>query len=212
MNHFSLTARLTTALALLWSTADLRSASAGETLLSSFEGDLTSSLGVNWSTGRPHAFVPNGATQGTAALEFSHNTGWTQDFMLDGGGPLAQLVAASDRLLIDATVPGSAAWRQMYVVMQGDGQGWSQHQFDLPSGATTTVALDLQSTGLKANAGGGGQSWWQLYLIFQGGDDPTASPIITTIDNVRFFAVPEPAALSLIAAGTAIASLTRRRR
>lgn len=210
--RFFFAPQLMAALALLWTTVDSRSAAAGETLLSGFDGDLTSSLGVDWQTSRPHAFVAEGATQGTAALEFSHDTGWTQDLVLDGGGPLAQLVAANDRLLIDATVPGSAAWRQMYVVMQGDGQGWSQHQFDLPAGATSTVTLDLQATGIKASAAGGGQTWWQLYLIFQGGDDPAASPIATTIDNVRFFAVPEPAGLPLIAAWTVAAAGTRRRR
>lgn len=55
------------------------------------------------------------------------------------------------------------------------------------------MTLDLAAEGFKAAATGGGQSWWQVYLIFQGGDVGAPSQIDTTINNIRFAAVPEPA-------------------
>lgn len=183
-----------------------------DTLLSSYEGDLTSSVGADWVTGLTHSFGSDGATEGSSALALTHGTGWTQDFSLDGGPSLAQIVANSSTFSIDATTPATTSWRQMFIVMQGAGQGWTQHQFDLTAGGTATATLDLEATGIQAAAAGGDQSWWQIYLIFQGGDDPQTAEIVTMIDNVRFTAVPEPGSLALgVSSLAAMAWFSRRR-
>jgi uncharacterized protein (TIGR03382 family) len=123
-------------------------------------------------------------------------------------------VATNDKFLLDATVPATAEWRQLFIVMQGAGLGWSQRgPYNLPAGATTAVSLDLAAEGFKAAAADGDQSWWQVYLIFQGGDVGAPSQITTTIDNIRFSAVPEPATATLAVGGViGMAAIRRRRR
>lgn len=184
----------------------------GDTLLSGFEGDLTSSAGPNWSTGNlANSYTAAGATQGATAIQLTHGTGWTQDFTLDGGAAAA-LVAANDKLMLDATVPATAEWRELFIVMQGDGVSWKQSPaFALPSGATTAVTLDMAGLGFKAAAAGSGQSWWQIILVFQGGDVGAPAQITTTIDNIRFSAVPEPATAALAIGGLIGVAAVRRR-
>jgi hypothetical protein len=185
----------------------------GDTLLSGFEGDLSTTVGLNWASNLTKSYVATGATQGATALQLTHGTGWTQDFTLDGGA-VAPLVANSDKFMLEATVPATAEWRELFIVMQGDGLGWSQRgPFALPAGATTPVTLDLAAEGFKAAAAGGGQSWWQVYLIFQGGDVGAPTQITTTIDNIRFSAaVPEPATAALAIGGLIGVAAVRRRR
>lgn len=177
----------------------LQSASWGaDTLLSSFEGDLSTTLGPSWTINTPpftSSFDSVGATQGSQALKLEHNTGWSQYVSLDGGPALANLIANSNSFSIDSFVPETRDWRQMYVIMQGAGLGWTQNGFDIPAGNATTT-IDLVATGIKAAAAGGDRGWWQIFLTFQGADVGGASRITSTIDNVRLTpAVPEPAAV-----------------
>jgi hypothetical protein len=175
-----------------------------DTLLSSFEQNLDTTIGLTWQT-RPLStqYVTAGATDGTYAIQIEHGTEWTNettdDFML-GGRETAQLVATHDFLEIDVTTPPDIAWRQLFVVMQGGDpySGWLQaEQFDLVANQTQTISLDLNSTvdgsatgesyrehaaAVAANPDG----WWELYLIFQGEDQSGAVMVTTTIDNVRF--------------------------
>lgn len=184
----------------------------GDTLLSGFEGDLTSTAGPNWTTGLTNSYTAAGATQGASAIQLTHGTNWTQDFLLDGA-VVAPIVATSDAFLLDATVPATAEWRQLFIVMQGPNLNWSQHgPFNLAVGATTPVTLDLAATGVKTTAAGGDQSWWKISLIFQGNDAGAPSQITTTIDNIRFSAVPEPATAALAIGGLIGVAAIRRRR
>jgi hypothetical protein len=76
----------------------------------------------------------------------------------------------------------SPAWRQVFAIFNSNQGGWQQNQLDFPvagddrGSLTQTVTLDLASTGIKANAqafvnsGGGGNTYWELYLVFQGAD------------------------------------------
>ncbi len=194
----------------------LQSASWGaDTLLSSFEGDLSTTLGPSWIMNTPpftSTFDSTGATEGSQALKLEHNTGWSQFVSLDGGPALANLVANSDSFSIDTFVPETRDWRQMFVIMQGAGLGWTQNGYDIPAGSGTTT-IDLVTTGIKAAAAGGDRGWWQIYLTFQGGDVGGAPRITSTIDNVRFTqAVPEPAAVAIVALAGLGWLIARRRK
>lgn len=200
-----------------WAAASLAvaalSPAASAALLSGFEGDLSTTLGPSWQSSLSMSFGPTGATQGSSAVTLAHGTGWTQNFTLDGGPALAQAVANADKFHIDTTTPATTSWRQLFIIMQGDNRGWSQYQFDLAAGVTSTVTLDLVSTGVKASALAGGQTWWQIFLVLQGGDSPSNPSILTTLDNIRFTtAVPEPATLALAAAAFGMIAVHRRRR
>jgi hypothetical protein len=164
-------------------------------LVSSFENNLSSSVGATWEgPGIPSSeFVSTGATDGTSALAIHHPTGWNIQAILKGGLPLAQDAASHDFLLLDATttdqgVAGdgwSPSWRQIFVVFNSNQGGWQQSQLDFPVAAddggslTSTLVLDLVSSGVKANAqayvnsGGGNGTYWELFLPMQGGDQGT---------------------------------------
>jgi len=167
----------------------------GQQLISSFENNLSSSVGATWEgPGIPNSeFTATGATDGTSALAIHHATNWTTQAILNGGMPLAQAAATHDFLLLDATttdlgVAGdgwSPAWRQIFVVFNSNQGGWQQTQIDYPVAAddggslTSTVILDLVASGVKANAqafvnaGVVDNSYWQLFLPMQGGDQGT---------------------------------------
>src|SRR5215213_87597 len=77
----------------------------GQQLLSSFEGNLSTSVGANWEgPGIPNSeFVSAGATDGTSALAVHHSTSWDANnpvpLVLNGGLQLAQAVASHDFLV-----------------------------------------------------------------------------------------------------------------
>jgi hypothetical protein len=164
-------------------------------LVSSFENNLSSSVGATWEgPGIPNSeFVSAGATDGTSALAIHHAPSWNIQAILKGGLPLAQDAATHDFLLLDATttdqgVAGdgwSPSWRQIFVVFNSNQGGWQQSQLDFPVAAddggslTSTLILDLAASGVKANAqayvasGGGNGTYWELFLPIQGGDQGT---------------------------------------
>ncbi|QDT68915.1 hypothetical protein MalM25_18410 [Planctomycetes bacterium MalM25] len=180
-----------------------------ETLLSSFEQDLTTSVGLDWTVGTSgSAYTANGTTDGSSALALTHGGGWSTYLTLDGSEH-APLVAANNYMLFDITVPDTAEWRQVFVVMQGEGLGWTQRGGDVGLGATTTYALDLNESGAKAAAAGA--TWWQTLVIVQGGD-AGGGDITTTFDNIRFATqlVPEPSTAVLALFGLVAAARRRR--
>jgi hypothetical protein len=176
------------------------SAASGEVLLSSFEENLDSSIGVPWQVNfdpaavqLSTAYVTDGATEGIYALQVEHSTEWSMNFQLNSPD-LLPLVANHDFLEIDTAPLPDAAWRQVFVVMHGGIAGgeetvpWNATQFDLDLAQGGTIALDLNGTGLREGAQSllNEDAWWITWLIFQGGDTSGADRITTTFDNIRF--------------------------
>lgn len=173
------------------------SSTRGDQLLSGFENTLASSAGGAWEgdwTLVPD-YTPIGATEGNLALAVHHSPTWvTGGTALKSGLPLAQEVAANDFMMIDLTTTdlGTAgdgwapSWRQVFAIFNSNQGGWQQNQLDFSvsgddgGSSTQTVILDLASTGIKDNAqafvsaGGGANTYWELFLVFQGGDQGTA--------------------------------------
>jgi hypothetical protein len=164
-----------------------------QVVLSSFENDLTSSVGANWEgvwTTDP-TFTELGATDGSTAFAVQHAPTWVTDgTILRGGLELAEVTAQHNFLLIDATTSDlgeagdgwSPSYRQVFVIFNSNQGGWQQTQIDFTvagddgGSLTETLILDLESTGIKANAqafvdaGGGDMTYWELFLVFQGED------------------------------------------
>ncbi|QDT68914.1 hypothetical protein MalM25_18400 [Planctomycetes bacterium MalM25] len=193
-----------------------------DTFLSGFEetpGDPITPLatvGDEWTTVSGDVvleYVSDGATEGSQALSVTHNPTWTHSLQLDTYN-LLDHVRLSDTLEFDLTVNSfNADWRQVFVVMQGAGLGWSQVGFDLDVGlgieefATTNIVLDLanpngdgsanwkaaaQASRETINANNGEGAWWQIHLIFQGNDLTGEPQVATIIDNMRFVGGPLP--------------------
>lgn len=166
-------------------------------LISSFEGNLSSSVGVNWDgPGIPTAtYTTVGATDGSLALAIHHPTSWNIQMWLKAGVPLAQDVVNHDFLAIDVTTADlgvggdgwSPAWRQLITVFNSSSGGWQQTDNNYPVASddggflTQTVILDLAASGVKANAqayldavaAGAQGTYWELFLPMQGGDQGT---------------------------------------
>jgi hypothetical protein len=177
----------------------LDSRAAAQQVLASFEQTLVSSADNVPFEGTWVAspdYTPTGATDGANALAVHHSPTWlTEGLFLKAGLPLAEQAAQHDFMLIDLTTTDlglpadgwSPSWRQVFVVFNASPEhgGWQQNQIDFPVAAddgtslTYTAVLDLVSSGIKANAqsfvetGGGPNTWWELFLIFQGGDQGT---------------------------------------
>jgi hypothetical protein len=174
----------------------------GQQLLSSFEGNLSSSVGANWQgPAIPFSeFVSVGATEGTLALAVNHATSWDPNnpapLELHGGMQLAQAVASHDFLALDVTTTDygiagdgwSPSWRIMWVVVNTNQGGWHQSsQFDiLPVASddggsfTYNLVFDYSATNIKSdaqafvNSGGGEGTYFQLIFGMIGGDQGTA--------------------------------------
>ncbi len=167
--------------------------STGQSLLSSFENDLSSTIGVNWEgdwTATPQ-FSAVGATEGSTAFVVKHAPTWvTGGLALKGGLPLAEMTAQHGFLQIDFTSAdvgtggdgASPSWRQVFAVFNMNGS-WNQNVFDIPvapddgTSLTSTYTLDIASAGIQRKA----QTWvtnfptatdpyFELFLIWQGAD------------------------------------------
>jgi hypothetical protein len=160
-------------------------------LLSSFEGNLSSSVGASWQGPGISSteFVPEGATEGTSALAVHHSPSWDGNnpapIELEGGMQLAQAVASHDFLLFDVTTTDSGiagdGWSPGYRIMwpiiltNATHGGWHQPgQIDIPVAAddggsfTYNAVFDLTTANIKADA--------QAFV-----DSPGADPIFRLI-------------------------------
>jgi hypothetical protein len=168
-----------------------------QSLLSGFEHSLSSTAVASWEgdwTVNPD-YTATGATQGSFALAVHHSPTWvTGGTVLKGNLPLAQVVAQHDFMQIDMTTTDlgtagdgwSPSWRQVFAIFNSNQGGWQQNALDFAvagddgGSLTQTITLDLASTGIKANAqafvdsGGGANTYWELFLVFQGGDQGVA--------------------------------------
>lgn len=181
-----------------------------DTLLSSFDTDLSSSLGVNWEV-----FGPNWSTehvaqlsQGTGALRVLHNPNWQVGLKLVGGEALAQLITTSARLEFDAMGAYGMAWRQAFVVLNGNNEhvGFQQtEEFGLPVPSDPFNHIVIELSDANRNAAGAqnwkamAQAWlnapagdtktyFELMIGFQGGSNaPTADfNFDTAVDGKDF--------------------------
>jgi hypothetical protein len=190
-------------------------ASAVDTLLSGFEGNLSSAIGTDWifqdARGAvegdqlwPHQFVAEGATEGAQALQITHFTDWTAGFTLKPSSDAARnqlinMFATNDTLEFDMTTPAGISWRQIFVVVNSDPTitNWSQVQIDLPANATTHFSIPLTNPDptdptknwkQSAITGGATATYWEIVIALQGTDNtPTADfDFDTDVDGADF--------------------------
>ncbi|HEX6962050.1 MAG TPA: PEP-CTERM sorting domain-containing protein [Lacipirellula sp.] len=170
-----------------------------DTVLSSFEGDLSTAIGTPWKfydasgvEGEqlwPHQFVSEGATDGAQALEITHFNNWTHGFNLQPDSDqarldLIELFATHDTLEFDITAPPATSWRQIFVIVNSSPTNWSQVQIDIPANTTTHFTMPLTnpdptdaSKNWKQSAidGGPTATYWEIFVALQGADlAPTA--------------------------------------
>jgi MYXO-CTERM domain-containing protein len=219
--HRRLTAMATTiAAVVLLSACQLSSAS--ETLLSGFDGDLSSATGTDWTSDglTTQAFVSgpgNGVSQGTQALSITQPKSPPQLvdmklITLDN----VPLVAANDLLLMDVTVPEDVGAREVWLSFRGDDlfENSPELAFDgeLPA-RSGTVVWDYAAAGLKDLAASYTGSFWTIAIGVRGNDFNGGLPITTVVDNIRFATIPEPTSAVLALFGFAgLAALRTRKR
>ena len=122
-----------------------------ETLLSGFEGDLSSTLGLDWqNSANSSAFVSTGATQGTQALSLT--TPRTQSIPLKLFGSLDKIYAEftkNTQLRADFTIPATANYREAFFRLQVNGGAYTidGSDMELTPGATVTGIWDYQAEG-----------------------------------------------------------------
>jgi MYXO-CTERM domain-containing protein len=201
-----------TAIALTVSLMVLRPAAGEDLLIGGFEGDLLSPFPNSWEVQNgTSTFVETGATEGAMAIEHValedgpdnpetpendpyEGNGWHFRLYLDGGSNLASAMATYDTLSVDITVPQIDGWRQLVVVMQGDGgsgyfANWSNSFVAPLQTGLNNVTFDLSDPAagnIKAAAqpGEGAPQWAQLFVVVQG--DYDSAPFTHQIDNIRF--------------------------
>lgn len=184
-----------------------------DTLLSGFNTDLSSSLGVDWVVSEPtwSTYFVSQLSEGSGALKVKHNPNWQVGLKLVGGDALAQLITTNDTLELDAIGAYGQSWRQVFVVLNGNNEhvGWQQtEEFGLPvpseEAPSTHIVIDLLDGNRNAD---GAQNWkekaqaWlnapaetktylELFIGFQGGSNtPTADFNFDTAVNGQDFLI-----------------------
>lgn len=182
-----------------------------DTVVSGFNGDLSSSLGVNWEVSDPSwstQFVSQ-LSEGTGALKVKHNANWQVGLKLVGGDALAQLITTSATLELDATGVAGQAWRQVFVVLNGNNEhvGWQQtEEFGLAAPTEEEpfnhIVIDLNDANRTVdgeqnwktiaqawlNAPAETKTYFEIFIGFQGGAGlPTADfNVDTFVDGQDF--------------------------
>jgi hypothetical protein len=165
-------------------------AEAVDTLISGFNGDLSSSLGVDWvfESGFTGEFVP-ALSEGTGALKLYSNGSWQIGLKLVGGEALANLVINNDTLEIDAIGDFGMNYRQLIAVFNMNyptsSTGFHQstdNALSVPSEAQpfNHIVFDLTNVNgknWKELAQGwldnpATESWCELMIVINGDDQP----------------------------------------
>jgi hypothetical protein len=179
-----------------------------DVLLSGFNGDLSSSLGVNWEVrsdvGWLSAFVPS-LTEGSMALQITQtkaSSNWEPGLKLVGGEALAQLILAHATLEYDVAPTQTMSWRQSFAVLNGNNEtvGWNQTpEFNLDTpGQPTHIVVDLAPWKPKAQAwlnetNPDLRTYFELFLGLQGQElGPTADTDFDfDVDGADFITVQQ---------------------
>ncbi len=199
INHLSIRKMRLMGVALAALLASYSHAQAADTLLSGFEGTLSTAIGTDWkfydASGDPgdqiwsHSYVTEGVAEGTHALKITHFPGWTHGFNLVPGSEeartqLINLFATHDAIEFDLTTGPGTSWRQLFFIVNSSVTGWSQVQIDIPQNTTTHFVMPLTNPdpadpakNWKQSAidGGATATYWEIFFALQGGDAvPTA--------------------------------------
>lgn len=165
---------------------------AGETLLSGFEGDLSTSLELDWqSFANSYEFVSTGATQGSQALALT--TPRTQNIPLRLFGGLDKIYATfleNTQLRADFTLPATADYREAFFRLQINGGAFTIDGDDmiLSPGETVTGIWDYEAEGVFETLELIGQiTAFSLQLGVRGPDIGNPPTSITIVDNIRWY-------------------------
>jgi hypothetical protein len=172
-------------------------------LLSGFEGDLSSTLGVDWAVvgSLPAAeFVP-ALTEGAQAVQIANdpvNGSWPA-FELAGSTALAELIVNSRALALDWAPNDGFSWRQLFPILNSS-NGWKQAgQIDfVPGNPFQETVIDLNSaigdTTYRRHAQqwlDAPGAWFNLNIVIQGAQFVPEETPFTIFDNIRFYAAAD---------------------
>ena len=165
---------------------------AAETLLSGFEGDLSTTLGLDWQDDSlSSSFVSTGATQGSQALAITHPR--TQSIPLKLFGALDTIYdtfTQNTQLKADFTLPATADYREAFFRLQVNGGAYTIDGSDmvLTPGATVTGVWDYQSEGVLSTLNTiQPLTGFSLQLGMRGPDIGLPPTSVTIVDNIRWF-------------------------
>jgi len=166
--------------------------SAAETLLSGFEGDLSTTLGLDWQDDSiSSAFVTTGATQGTQALEITHPR--TQSIPLKLFGSIDTIYETfidHTQLRADFTLPANADYREAFFRLQVNGGAFTIDGDDmiLTPGETVNGIWDYEAEGVFGTLGMIGPiTAFSLQLGMRGPEIGLPPTSVTIVDNIRWF-------------------------
>jgi len=166
--------------------------------ISGFEGDFSSTLGVDWvvQENLPPAELVPALTEGTQAAQVTSDPGgsWPA-FRLHGGEALAQAMSTARTLVVDVAPTGNLSWRQVFLILNADDY-WDQGtQFDLqPPAIDDTydhVVKDLVASGWQQKAKAwladpdpADREYFEFLIVIQGVNWDESAPQ-TIFDNIR---------------------------